>query len=66
MNIEHGHGTSNSTDFSKFPIWTVVTFECTAGYKLVGPSRLQCRPGGNWSEMQNPRCEGKKHSSIRI
>ena len=59
--ISNGYGTSNNTDSSQFPIWTVVTFQCNTGYKLVGSRQRQCRADGNWSERQNPTCEGKKH-----
>ena len=60
--ILNGRAIPNSSD-TPFPIWTVVTFECLVGYKLVGLSRRQCRTDGTWSGIENPRCERKKQNN---
>ena len=63
--IKNGSGTSNNTENpSQFPIWTVVTFNCMAGYKLVGDSQRQCMPDGTWSEKLMPECQGRKHGKF--
>lgn len=63
--IEFGFGTSNNTgDSSQFPIWTVVTFHCMAGYKLVGDSQQQCMPDGTWFEKFMPECQGREHGKL--
>ena len=60
--ISNGRGKSNSTESSPFPIGTVLTFHCLAGYKLVGSKQRQCMTDGNWSKIKNPTCEGKKQN----
>ncbi|KAJ7374298.1 CUB and sushi domain-containing protein 3 [Desmophyllum pertusum] len=59
------NGWMNSSDASKFPIWTTVTFNCSAGYRLVGPSSRQCQTNGQWTARHNPTCQNENPTTSK-
>lgn len=56
--IKDGRVTVNDTkaDHTSAPIWTVASYECEVGFKLIGTKTRQCQPGGHWSGQRNPFC----------
>lgn len=45
-------------DKSPYQVNEVVTFQCNAGYRLVGSATVMCLQNGVWS-VPSPICEGK-------
>ena len=35
--------------FEYFPVGTILSFSCNRGYKLSGPSTIECGPNGLWT-----------------
>jgi hypothetical protein len=43
--------------------WGRAVFRCSWGYRLSGPSAIECEPNGHWSGPL-PRCRGKHFTPI--
>ncbi len=53
------NGQVSSSDIdAPFPVDTVLTYTCDAGYTLDGESETQCSADGTWSNGP-PTCNGK-------
>uniref|UniRef100_A0A914VWI8 Sushi domain-containing protein n=1 Tax=Plectus sambesii TaxID=2011161 RepID=A0A914VWI8_9BILA len=54
--------------FTSFPPYTIITFKCISGYRLIGQKQLQCHPDGHWDSL-SPVCveeeyDGRKHYAL--
>ena len=45
----------NFQDINHFKLSTIVHYACSKGYKMIGPSSIECLEGSRWSHHP-PQC----------
>ena len=60
---------SYSSDTADLPVGTTATFQCDAGFNLIGIATVDCLTSGNWSARE-PECKikgkGSKEQSRQV